>query len=339
MELRMTTTNIQYDRDAFKSSASFLKSQALARMVGDRIGVPMTVESILGIHHLISFIPTSDQSDSLPYVDTTQLVDKALSILLNPNMVRKCKRQTNLEQLTSGLDEFQGLQKENLFETVHLSSNDHKKEFETNMCAAAKWLSFSDRIKQFDDGVKIRLLQSVWFIWGRFERIIMTAKMRSKKLCGKKQFVISQESLVDYDKMDSDISCWSSYSFEEMKFFFVPSELFYDDVIWELMEVQPDDVELTFIMCSICFHLAGKRYGGYIQEEMEKLEDVLSNELHEYYTKNKKPMYLLRLKQLMRVKEKFLRDRNLRLAKYEIGGLFNMFNMSFSDPEFFWVPP
>nr|AAO39206.1 nuclear receptor NHR-117 [Caenorhabditis elegans] len=41
LELGMTTTNIQYDRDAFKSSASFLKNKSVAKRVADRVSVPM----------------------------------------------------------------------------------------------------------------------------------------------------------------------------------------------------------------------------------------------------------------------------------------------------------
>lgn len=335
----MTTTNIQYDRDAFKSSANFRRTQALAKLVGDRVGVPMTVESVLGLHHLVSFIPLFGSNDNLPYVDTSQLVNKAITLALNPNMVKKRNKFTNLEQLSQGLSEFQTLQNESLTEIVHLTKEDHTNEFERNMNATANWLTCSDQFQGYSDELKIRLLQSIWFVWGRLERITMTAKMRVKHLCGKKQFVFSQNSLLDYDKMDSDISVWSSHTFEEMKFFFIPSELYYDEVIWELVEVQPDDVELAFIMCMICFHLAGKRHGGHVEDAMDHMQEVLSNELHEHYIKQKKSMYLLRLKQLMRVKEKFLKLRNIRIEKYAVGGTFNMFNTSFSDPDFFWVPP
>ncbi|CAL2043431.1 unnamed protein product [Caenorhabditis brenneri] len=340
LELGMTTTNIQYDRDAFKSSANFVKSQALARLVGDRIGVPMTIEVALGTHHLVSFIYHGEEHNSnLPYVDTSQLVEKAINIVLNPNLVKQIRRSTNLEQLSQGLGDFQTCQKENLSEIVHISQNDHTAEFERSMCAAARWLSCSDKFKGYDDCLKIRILQSIWFVWGRLERMIMTAKMRAKKQCGKKQFVFSPDNLVDYDKMDSDISCWSSHTFDEMRFFFIPKELYYDEVIWDIVDIQPNDVELTFIMSILCFQLAGARYGGHIQDEMERLQDILSNELHEYYMKNNQKMYLLRLKQLMKVKERFLRLRNIRLEKYSLGGIFNMFNTSFSNPDFFWVPP
>ncbi|PIC25586.1 hypothetical protein B9Z55_018463 [Caenorhabditis nigoni] len=339
LESGMTTTNIQYDRDAFKSSADFRKKQAQLKLVGDRIGVPITVETVLGLNHLISFIPIFEGNNNLPYIDISQLVDKSIALILNPNMVQKSRKLSNLEQLSRGLEDYQLVQKENITEIVHLTKEDHFNEFERSMSGAAKWLSCSDKFRSCSDEFKIHLLQSIWFIWGRLERIIMTAKMRSRHLCGKKQFVFSHESLIDYDRMDSDISCWSTHSFEEMKFFFIPSELYYDDVIWELMEVQPDAVELSFIMCMICFQLAGKHYGGHIQEPMEEMEDMLSNELHEYYMKQKKPMYLLRLKQLMKVKEKFLKIRNIRTEKYEVGGLFDMFNISISNPDFFWVPP
>ncbi|UMM33937.1 hypothetical protein L5515_007232 [Caenorhabditis briggsae] len=339
LESGMTTANIQYDRDAFKSSADFRKKQAQLKLVGDRIGVPITVEKVLGLNHLVSFIPLREGNNKLPYIDITQLVGKAIALVLNPNMVQKFKKLSNLEQLSQGLEDYQLAQKENITEIVYLTKDDHINEFERSMSGAAKWLSCSDKFKSYSDELKIRLLQSIWFIWGRLERITMTAKMRSRHLCGKKQFVFSHESLIDYDGMDSDISCWSAHSFEEMKYFFIPSELYYDDVVWELMEIQPDAVEMSFIMCMICFQLAGKRYGGHIEEDMGEMEDVLSNELHEYYMKKKKPMYLLRLKQLMKVKEKFLKIRNIRTEKYKVGGTFDMFNVSFSNPEFFWVPP
>lgn len=82
----------------------------------------------------------------------------------------------------------------------------------------------------------------------------------------------------------------------------------------------------------------GKRYGGLIQEEMEQFQDILSNDLHEYYINNKMPKYLLRIKQLMRVKEMFLRNLNIRMEKYKIAGVFNVFNRPISNLEFFTVP-
>uniref|UniRef100_A0A1I7U1K7 NR LBD domain-containing protein n=1 Tax=Caenorhabditis tropicalis TaxID=1561998 RepID=A0A1I7U1K7_9PELO len=328
---------IQYDRDLFKSSSTFVKNQALAKLVEDRIGVPRTVETVLGIHHFISFVFRPNASTNLPFVDTSALCDKAITLLLNPVMIKKPRRSSNLEQLAQGLTEFQSEQKENLSEIVYMSHNDHIRDIERSMFAVANWLMRSDKIKKYDDKLKIMILQSTWFLWGRFERMVMTAKMRARKQCGKKQFVISPDALIDFEGMKSDISCWSSHTFDEMRFFFIHSELYYDKVIWDLMELQPNDVEITYLLCTICFQLVGKRFGGHVQEEIERLQDVLSNELHEYYIKNNRKIYLLRLKQLMKVKENFLRLRNIRIDKYDIGGTFNLFNMAFSNPDFFWV--
>ncbi|CCD69578.1 Nuclear Hormone Receptor family [Caenorhabditis elegans] len=379
LELGMTTTNIQYDRDAFKSSASFLKNKSVAKRVADRVSVPMqfssnqrhviynvknvfqtpptalgkagrtldetdqrilcqnTVESALGINPIMIFT-YADENKQFPFIDISQLVDKALSSILTPISVRKIKKMSNLEQLTQGLDEFQWTQKESVSQIVRLSANDHLNDFQTYMCAAAKWLSYSDRIRNLDDELKIQILQCIWFNWGRLERIATTAKMRNKRKCGKKQFVFSNNILLDYDEMSSDLSFWSNYTFEEMKYFFIPTEMFYDEVICEMEEVQPDNMETTFIISLMCFHLTGKQFGGQVQEEMDQLQDLLSDELHEYYLKKNMTMYSLRLKQLMKIKEKFLKLRYKRCEKYKIAGIFEAFHTNLSNPEFFMIP-
>ncbi|ULT86482.1 hypothetical protein L3Y34_006288 [Caenorhabditis briggsae] len=330
MDLGMTTENIQYDRDSFTSLDQFQKAT-------DKI--PHSVESSLGIHPLVAFIYSSESKTNFPFIDTTRLVQRAIINIRTPNMIKRTRRMSNLQQLAVGLEEFQSTQKENVFEKSLISRNDHRGDYETGMCAVATWLSCSDKIRNYPDELKIRLLQSIWFIWGRLERVAMTARMRSQNLCGKNQFVVSKNSLIHFDSMKSDNSHLTNHTFEEMRFFFTPKELYYDELIWDIMEVQPDDVELTFIMSMICFHVAATHFGGETQEEMERLQDVLADDLHEHYTKNYKTKYSLRLKQLMRIKENFLKLRNIRLEKYSIGGLFNLFNMNFSNPEFFWVPP
>ncbi|EGT30823.1 hypothetical protein CAEBREN_05855 [Caenorhabditis brenneri] len=342
-ELGMSAKNIQYDRDSLKGSITLSENLTVVRSNRMKTSLPKTIESILGAPHLVSFIRQTGRNQDLPHVDTSRLVQKAIQVILTPNMVvlsRQTSRKTsNLEQLTQGLLDFRSDQKETLSEVYMISQDDYKQEFETNMCAAAKWLSCSDRIKEYDDELKIILLRSIWWVWGRLEQISTTARMRIREKCGKRQFVYSSNTLVNYDNMSSDLSCWSKYAFEEMRYFFLPSEMFYDDVIHEMMLVQPDDVELTFLMCNLCFQVTGKTSGSHIAEEMERLQDILSNDLHEYYIEKNQPMYSLRVKHLMKIQDLFLKLRNIRQEKYEIGSIFNILNRSFSNPEFFACSP
>ncbi|CTQ86776.1 NR LBD domain-containing protein [Caenorhabditis elegans] len=319
----MTPSNIQYDRDAYKSSVKKIKDSA------ENITEPK--------RDATSLILINKTSQVLPYVDLSQLVNKATRMLLNPIFTKKTKKMSNLEQLTHGLIELQWSQKDNLAEVVHLSVSDVTQDMERSMFGAAKWMMCSERIRNYQDSLKIRILQAIWYTWGRLERIATTAKLRLEKKCEEKHFVFSPMFALNLDEMSFDASCWTTLPFEEMQYFYVPRELFYEDAVLEMMEVKPNDVETTFIICSICFHLTGKRFGGEIQEKMDHLQDVLSNDLHEYYLKNKNSMYLRRLKQLMRIKENFLKLRSARMDKYEIGGFFNSFNPRISNPEFFEV--
>ncbi|KAF1752426.1 hypothetical protein GCK72_018981 [Caenorhabditis remanei] len=217
LEIGMSTENIQYDRDSFNSSETFAMKKALEKGISYSVEVPTTVERLFGVSHLIIFLNSSGNNKSLPYIDTSQLVAKAIDIVLTPNLVRKTKALSNLEQLTQGIEDSRFSQRGRLSLKEFISQDDHKNEFERSMCQTAKWLSCSDQIRQFDDKTKISILQSIWFIWGRLERMATTARLRMKNLCGKTQFVISPGAVIDYDEMKSDISHVSIHNFEEMK--------------------------------------------------------------------------------------------------------------------------
>ncbi|CCD69585.1 Nuclear receptor domain-containing protein [Caenorhabditis elegans] len=329
LSIGMSPENIQYDRDKFES---ILKSSKNNR----HLQIPNTVESQLCISPLVSFSNRREKSSKC--IDISQIVKKAVAKLLNPAMIRNIDSTSNLEQLTSGFKNLQSGQKENIPKIDHITLAHQTQHFNSSMCSAAVWLGYSDRFKTYSDMQKIKVLQAIWCIWGRLEGIVMTAKMRIIGKCEKEQFFLTSDTLIVYDNFSSDLDYCSTYPFEEMKYFFIPREMFHEDVISELVKVQPDDVETTYLMSVVCLQLTGKRYGGLIQEEMEQFQDILSNDLHEYYINNKMPKYLLRIKQLMRVKEMFLRNLNIRMEKYKIAGVFNVFNRPISNLEFFTVP-
>lgn len=107
-------------------------------------------------------------------------------MLLNPIFTKKTKKMSNLEQLTHGLIELQWSQKDNLAEVVHLSVSDVTQDMERSMFGAAKWMMCSERIRNYQDSLKIRILQAIWYTWGRLERIATTAKLRLEKKCEEK---------------------------------------------------------------------------------------------------------------------------------------------------------
>ena len=77
---------------------------------------------------------------------------------------------------------------------------------------------------------------------------------------------------------------------------------FCDSIINSLMELRPSDVEVSFMLCNLCFQLTGQKLGGRIQEITDRLQDVLANDLHKYYLeKDKYSRYSYRLTKILRL--------------------------------------
>ena len=57
--------------------------------------------------------------------------------------------------------------------------------WENIILTVANWLNYSEIIRNLPVYLKQELLQTTWLIWGKLERIAMTAQMRVNRQCGK----------------------------------------------------------------------------------------------------------------------------------------------------------
>ena len=103
-----------------------------------------------------------------------------------------------------------------------------------------------------------------------------------------------------------------------------------------MAQLKPTDVELTFMLCQLCLHHVGKRYQGEILEVSERLQESLSNDLHDYYANQMKMRkYSDRLASMMKVNNLFQQGILQRRAKVEFMKIFDVFYVEYSDPEMF----
>ncbi|CAL2045612.1 unnamed protein product [Caenorhabditis brenneri] len=333
----MTTINIQYDRDLFRSSEAFLKKRLLSSILTER--VPATVESVLGSPHYICFKrKDSPAKREITFIDMSDFTEK-LAISMEEVSTDYCKfrKLSNLEQLARGLNDYRTDQKQFLIEATLITKETAISSWENNIFTVANWLNYSEFFRNLPIHLRMELLQTTWLIWGKLERIAMTAEMRVNRKCGKNQFVVSHEHLIDYCRFKADMSWWSPYSFDELEYLFNPKDLFYDELVWEIIDTQPDPVELTYLLCSLSFGLAGSSVSSELQVIVDQFQEILANDLHNYYTKKNKIAYTLRLRQLMKVNEMFLKLRNLRTEKYYICSILGVFELHISNGEFFRV--
>lgn len=78
-----------------------------------------------------------------------------------------------------------------------------------------------------------------------------------------------------------------------------------------LTSLEPTDIELTYMLCQLCFHYAGKRYGGEILEVTEKFQENLADNLHDYYVNElNMPRYCGRLNQMLKINNLIQVDSN-----------------------------
>lgn len=144
------------------------------------------------------------------------------------------------------------------------------------------------------------------------------------------------DSDFDIDKLKVDVSWCSRLSFEELKFFGSTDIEILHRTIESMLELELTDVELSYMICQLCLHQVGKQYQGEILEVSEQLQEVLSNQLHDYYTnRDKRRMYSMRIAGMMKINNFLQQGICQRRVKTELMKVFDVFFIEFSEPDMF----
>uniref|UniRef100_A0A1I7T1N1 Nuclear receptor domain-containing protein n=1 Tax=Caenorhabditis tropicalis TaxID=1561998 RepID=A0A1I7T1N1_9PELO len=183
---------------------------------------------------------------------------------------------------------------------------------------------------------KIIMLKGIWVVWSRLDKMASAAVARRENVCDGSQLVYEFEGkqmIMDPKTVDFDLSWCSRYSFEQLK---LPTNLDrMDFLIQPILDLSPTDVELSFMMCQLCFSHVGRRFQEEILKVSESFLEHLSDNLHEYYTKQNKTFYSVRIAHMMRINNLIREEMQKRRNKLEMMRFFNVFNVDHSDPEMF----
>lgn len=210
--------------------------------------------------------------------------------------------------------------------------------WESDLMKATKWLTYYDDFQKLPQHLRITMLKGLWVIWSRLEKMAAAAIARRENLCGSTQIVYEFEGkqlLIDAKTVDIDVSWCSRYSFEQLKFFGPTNLERMDQMIHSILDLKPTDVELSYMLCQLCFYHVGKRYQGEILQVCDRFLENLSDNLHEYYTKNSKTFYSVRISHMMRVNNMIRDGMRKRRMKVEMMRFFDCFDVAHSDPEMF----
>ncbi|EFP08595.1 hypothetical protein CRE_01448 [Caenorhabditis remanei] len=323
--LGMKPDNIQRDRDRFVCSEQFHEDRK--RKSAELIFPLVPIHSSFDLNEKFVFqtvdrfvknsnptvrtytLGSGKNYQHLTFFDLSQILSDAEYILRKtPKLNKSLRSKSSLEKLAFGLREVRKSQiMESIPEMRKIGKSETWNHWVNQMRRAGEWISHFEEFRELEHEEKMIILKSMWHLFARLERISMTAEMRRQKLCEDNDFVYGTEHRINYDRLEIERKWFSEASDQEVRYYIGPFQLFFGEtIIHSLMELCPSDVEVTFMLCNLCFHLTGQKLGGRIQEITDRLQDVLANDLHKYYLENDKySRYSHRLTKLLNLNRQY----------------------------------
>ncbi|KAF1753423.1 hypothetical protein GCK72_019980 [Caenorhabditis remanei] len=319
-DVGMETTKFQYNRDHITSTAQFQLP-------------PTSIERYVGRPGFFLFCDT-DASSTKVRVDVRFLLEEALRIL-NSGSESPVYAKNQLKKFSLGF-KFIQLKIDKLKKMKLADQQETFDKWEHYFITVTKWMMYFDEFQKLSRHLQMTLLQSIWHIWQRLHIYVSTYTYRKVfPFYGNSRLVI-RDMYMDTDSACIDSKWMSDYPVEHvMKYLSVQSFQTFD-FIGVLDEINPTEVELTFLFAQLCFEYAGKRYQGDILKVTDSFQKILANDLHHYYVDDmNRPRYSLRLTKLLKINNAIQRAIWESRPKMELGRVFNVIKIEFSHPEMF----
>lgn len=82
----------------------------------------------------------------------------------------------------------------------------------------ATWLTNLAEFQELGTTVQMKILVAIWHMWGRMDKLAVTALARRRGLLAKKSMIAQSNGLfLDVDTLQLDISWTSQYKLEEVE--------------------------------------------------------------------------------------------------------------------------
>ncbi|UMM33043.1 hypothetical protein L5515_006655 [Caenorhabditis briggsae] len=312
--LGMTMDNFQFGRDPYVSTIA--KTQNT---------IPTTVDIFLGKPSLIIYCARqSGSADHFKFnVDLHYLLEKAEKVLeKGPETITYSSNP--LEKLSFGLRKICWPDTSTIKTVTKFARDETFALWEDEILKAAKWLTYFDDFQMLSMQLKTEIVKSVWNAFSRLVRMASAAMARKS------------EVFADYKKMVFDISWCSNYTHEQLEFF--NNQDFQeecDDLIQAVINLDPTDVELSYMLSQLCFHQVAKKYPGAIQEIAEKFQETLSNHLHSYYVEIlNNPISSKRIACMMKINNLIEKCIYRDKVRSELKKVFDIYYVTYSPPDF-----
>lgn len=325
----MSVKNFQFDRDLIRT-----KIQVMAK------NMPSSIEEFIGRPHFVISCEPSLLKIKLNQnlIDCYEFVGKGQRILLEGSET-PLQSTSTLQKMALGLQKMEGKPNCEVKIIKTYGEAETMAFWENDFLRAAKWFTYCDEFQKLEHHKQLKILSSVWHVWSRLDKLSTTAMGRRKNLCGEHvMFSHKNEYMVmDLKRMEVDLTWCSRLTNQQMQFFYDTSE---NNMCYkfaqEMIKLNPDHVELSYMLADLALTHAAQRFRGEIQEICENLMEKLANDLHDYYVNVKDtPRYSMRLGQILKMNRK-IREEVLQIrSKLQLAKIFDVHTVEFSHMEFF----
>lgn len=320
-EFGMDVKKFQFGRDHIASPGSFALSRFSQQSIDD--SKP-------------SYLYTIHNQPDKTYIDLKYLLTRAESILLRKNPHDQ-KSSSTLLKLSRAFTSVQTLPTAHNFRLhTKWGGPEKMKDWEDSLLTVARWLTYFDQFQLLPIDLRMKILTGVWHLWILFDRLAMNFLARKRGIIPDHVFIAGHNVYVDPNNLSLDLSWMTNYERDSLSFFTESVDWNMLGFIQPLMDLNPNNVELTFMISQLCLNYVGQRFQGAVLEISEKFQQILENDLHKYYVHEKKLLrYSGRLAQLM----KFVRsvESNIREKRWKVkvGETFDVWKIQVSHPEVF----
>ncbi|CAO4381743.1 unnamed protein product [Caenorhabditis nigoni] len=300
----MSMGTFQFGRDVYKAR----------EIVQLNRRIPMTLDTFTGNSNLIIFSSNS-QEPSRSFIDLRFLIEQAHRVF-QQGPSTPLYSENRLKKMSLGLGNLQKVPES--FGNPKFGKKEAVEQLEGQILNVSKWLT------HFDEFQKLPKTKTARQIRQNFDENVLK-RMKNETI------------LLEFGSAEMDISWLSKYTVEELKFFLnIPTEIRLDPLLRSMIDLNPSDIELSFMLSQLCFHYVGKRFQGEILKISEKFQEILADDLHGYYVNEmKKPNYGSRMAQMMRINNLIQKEVYKHREKMDLARIFEVFCVEVSHPDLF----
>ncbi|EFO94919.1 CRE-NHR-56 protein [Caenorhabditis remanei] len=339
LEMGMDVNKFQHDRDLISTSTSSPESSDSSGPImkvkkRKTQGIPLSLASFLGRPAFILSCEPERACRVKTVIDVTFLINQAMDILKNGDTKRYFGRDS-LENMSLKLQELKKT-KTNLKLLKVLGLKETMFFWEQSFLSTATWLTHFEEFQQLPLNVKMQILKVSWILWARLDKLSRTADERRRKTFGDSVYMIGEDVFLDVKDFEVDVSWCTNYSKEQLVYYLdCHHDEYFNKIVDLLIDLNPRDIELNYMLIEICLHYAGKKHQGDVLKFTDKLMEVISDNLHNYYQSERISNYSSRLVKMMKIDNLIRRNLFERLERQEVAKVFNIMSVHFSHPDMF----